>query len=335
MSTYTIALMEPHEEDAVTSLMARCFARPFHPIFFIHPESTIVARCEGRIVAGLNIDIFSVNKRVTMGYLGWLYTDSEHRGHGLANQLLTYALSFLKEKGCTDVAGCVEGDNPSSFLLLERHGFAPLSLTSQIKRFGGGMLRVNKHASRFFDMGYFLWHRCLTEESEARAPKSTNEPLFSLGANLLCTLPLFLGLHLPALLGLPFFRFGLFEALLVLLSLLVRDLAMVAVARFYHLPTVYRGWDTAYLPALLLPLLVGLPFPAAGNRYINAERWSRSDEATHLRQMALAANLALTLLLILAPNPFTAILLVLDTLAFAYPFTGFNASRIQGSKNIK
>ncbi len=95
------------------------------------------------------------------------------------------------------------------------------------------------------------------------------------------------------------------------------------------MPVTYLGWDTAYLAALLSPLLFGVPFPAPGNVYIRGSAWSLREEGALLARMALLSNCALALICLLIPNVYTLLLLLLDTLFCFYPFCGFNASRIR------
>ncbi len=115
MSTYTISVMKKEQESETKELMQRCFDKSLASIFFLYPDTTLVVLYEGRVVAGLNLDVYRVNRKVKMGYLGWLYTDEKHRGKGLAGKLISESLLFLKSLGCTDVAACVEVDYPASF----------------------------------------------------------------------------------------------------------------------------------------------------------------------------------------------------------------------------
>ncbi len=165
MSAYSIALIREDQITEAQSLMSRCFEPKLASIFYLHPESTLVATYQNRVVSGINLDVYQVNRQVKMGYIGWLYTDDEHRGNGLAGRLLDEAIIFLKKQGCTSLAACVEGDNPASFKQLEKRGFSILGLKDQLKLFRLGTAKVYHHASRFFDMGYFLWHKSLTEQT--------------------------------------------------------------------------------------------------------------------------------------------------------------------------
>ncbi len=333
MSTYSISVMKKEQEAETRELMQRCFDKSLASIFFLHPDTTLVVIHEDKVVAGLNLDVYQVNKQVKMGYLGWLYTDKEHRGKGLAGKLLSEALIFLRSLGCTDVAGCVEGDNPASFKQLENKGFSRLSLLGQVRRFRFGLFRVWKHASRFFDMGYFFWHLSLDDTRTQSYPENLKAFLLGVVANTLLFIPVLFGWNLVSLLNFSWMQFshetGSLLFALPLVSLLVRTLPSLVFAHIQKIRLVYRQWDTAYFTALLLPLLVGLPFPVPGNLYIQGSNWSLKTHAKDLARMSLISNTSLALLFILLPNPYTLFLLTLDTFFFFYPFCGFNSSRIK------
>ncbi|MFA6682242.1 MAG: GNAT family N-acetyltransferase, partial [Sphaerochaeta sp.] len=161
MSKYAIALIREEQIAETQSLMSRCFEAKLASIFYLHPKSTLVVTYQNKVVAGINLDVYQVNKCVKMGYIGWLYTDREHRGNALAGRLLDEAISFLRKEGCTSLCACVEGDNPASFKQLANRNFSILGLKDQVKLFKLGTAKVYHHASRFFDMGYFLWHKSL------------------------------------------------------------------------------------------------------------------------------------------------------------------------------
>jgi len=335
MSTYTISAMKKEQESETKALMQRCFDKSLASIFFLHPDTTLVVLYDGRVVAGLNLDVYKVNKQVKMGYLGWLYTDEKHRGKGLAGKLISESLAFLKGLGCTDVAGCVEGDNPASFKQLQREGFSRLPLVAQIRRFRFGLFKVWKHASRFFDMGYFLWHLRLDGEKEMSYPENLPAWFGGVLANTVLFLPVLFGWNLLSVFHVSWMQLTRENTMLWLaipfLSLLARTFPALVYAKVRKKSVVYRQWDTAYFTALLLPLLLGLPFPVPGNLYIQGSNWSLKTHAKDLARMSLISNTSLSLLFLLLPNPYTLFLLSLDTFFFFYPFCGFNSARIKRS----
>ncbi len=222
--------MIEEQQAEVEALMASSFEKSLASIFFLHRPTTLVVTHEGRVVAGVNLDVFQVNARITMGYVGWLYTHRDHRGKGLAGLLLEAAIPFLRDLGCTDTAGCVEGDNPASFRQLERAGFSRMSLGQQVKRFGGGVFNVYRHASRFFDMGYFLWHRSLDGSQQRPHPEGVGALVITLTANVLLTFPILLGWNIPALLGFSFVKNNSVLIAAIIASVVARTASQAAVA---------------------------------------------------------------------------------------------------------
>jgi GNAT superfamily N-acetyltransferase len=337
MQEYSIRPMKEGEKPEILALMKASFEPSLESIFYIHPESTLVAEYEKTLVAGINLDIYTVNRKTKIGYIGWLYTDKDHRKKGLAGRLVEQAVTFLADQGCTDLCACVEGDNPSSFKQLSKRGFSILSLRNQLHLFGFGILKVYSHASRFFDMGYFLWHYPLAPEN--RKPLRENVmPPFAVtlfintilwtaclkGWNVLHLLGLGIGTKMESIplkmLFFPAFFLG------------IRTLAMGLSAKAQKIETEYKGWDTAWITALLTTFLFGFPFPVPGNLYVKGTTWSLRPMQKKLTLMARASNLALAVAcLVLAQSValwYGLSLLTLDTLFFFYPFCGFNAHRL-------
>jgi GNAT superfamily N-acetyltransferase len=322
--------------------MRSAFEPSLESIFYLHPESTLVALYGKKVIAGINLDIYQVNKHIKMGYIGWLYTDENHRGQQLAGKLIDEAKTFLKNEGCTEISACVEGDNPASFKQLTTRGFSILGLAEQLKLFKLGTFKVYHHASRFFDMGYFLYHKRLTGANEK--PASTNLMAFVLTVigNTFLFFACLKGLNILSLFGFSFDQatFSTLERnqrfLLLLapaLFLATRTVSMLISAQIQGKPVVYRAWDTAWITALLLTFLIGIPFPVPGNLYIKGDTWKLEREKDTLALMARSGQLALALTcLFFTQNKalwFGLPLLILDTLFFFYPFCGFNARRIQ------
>lgn len=342
MSEYTIALVRDDQIEETKTLMGRCFDAKYVSIFYLHPESTLVATSNNRVVAGINLDIYQVNREVRMGYIGWLYTDDEHRGNGLAGRLLDEAINFLKDDGCTSLSACVEGDNPASFKQLALEGFTIIGLWQQLKLFKAGTIKVYHHASRFFDMGYFLWHKSLTEQKVPEASKGTKALLAMLLANTLLFFFYLKGWNLLNLVKLHPMSFSFSSLpieqkffLLALPSLFIlgRTGGMLLAAKVKKTDVTYRNWDTAWIPAILLTAIAGIPFPVPGNLYIQDNDWNLKEEKQLLATMAISAQGATVLLFLVLPigTPllFGLILLALDTLFYFYPFCGFNASRVK------
>lgn len=338
MNAYSINLIRDDQVAQAKALMSSCFEAKLASIFYLHPESTLVVTYFDRVVAGINLDVYRVNKQVKMGYIGWLYTDEKHRGKALAGLLLTEAMAFLEKQGCTEVSACVEGDNPASFKQLANRGFSILGLWQQLRRFGFGTPVVYRHASRFFDMGYFLWHKSLIGDTGKEAAVGAKALVLTLVGNTLLFLFSLMGWNLLGLSGFhPFPLSNLQHPVLLLatpsLFLLGRTLAMLIWAKIKKREVVYRSWDTAWIAAILLSLGLGLPFPVPGNLYVKGIGWKLKEETPLLAMMAILGQVAVAALCLVVPKGvpllFGLCLVTLDTLFFFYPFCGFNASRVK------
>ena len=389
MSEYAIALIRDDQIAETQALMNRCFDAKLASIFYLHPESTLVVTYQNQVVAGINLDVYQVNKCVKMGYIGWLYTDKDHRGNALAGKLLDEAISFLKEEGCTSLSACVEGDNPASFKQLANRGFTILALKDQIQLFKLGTAKVYHYASRFFDMGYFLWHKSLTGQSIKKASVGLKALLFTLLGNTLLFFSCMMGWNLLNLAGFHPFESSFFISFSSLslpqktfslaipsLFLLARTGAMFVLTMreqgkeahreqpLQEMPerdlkneilkkelareetrkqekpiqekgkkVLYRGWDTAWILAILLTFTMGFPFPVPGNLYIKGLDWKLGKEQLLLARMGIAGQVAVALICLFAPKGIPLLfgleLLALDGFFFFYPFCGFNASRIK------
>src|SRR5690606_26984807 len=62
MNEYRIALIETDQIEEAKHLMRSVFEPSLESIFYLHPESTLVALYENKVVAGINLDIYQVNK---------------------------------------------------------------------------------------------------------------------------------------------------------------------------------------------------------------------------------------------------------------------------------
>ena len=317
-----IRLIKAEEREECLSLMASCFDKSIQSIFFLYPESTLVAVIDERIVGGINMHIYPVKKgKFKVGYIGWVYVSKEARGQGVAKVLFDEAILFMKEEGCSDIALCIEGDNPSSFRSVSsRSGFGIISLFSQFKRFGTSTFTIWKNASRFFDMGYFLWHY-KEKDSNSLNPSKRKELSALLITILLNTL-----LFLPKLIYFP--SSPLYLLLIPALVLICRSALLLIGGNKIFLP-----WDSSYLSSLIFAF-TPIAFPSPGGVYIRGSNWTLDKES---KALAISSLFAVTMEIVLAfifrnyliALSFIIPLILLDSFFFFYPFCGFLASRIK------
>ena len=324
-----IRKIQENETKEALALMAKCFPPSYSSIFFINPEHTFVAIDDGKIIGGMNIDLYEA--KVKMGYMGWLYVDENYRGSGIGQSLLDAAIAYLDDEADI-ICGCIEGDNPSSFKnLANRPGFSIMPLTKQFKVFGLKTFKVWKKASRFFDMGYFMWHK---EAKKNKCPKSLN-PSFGKQALSFSLTVLFNTLFF-ALSLLLWKSFTISSLAIPIFVLSIRTTIQAIVFRIRKVTPIYLGWDTAWLSSILS---IALPFyfPTPGGVYPKGKDWNLRDMKDTLSLAGLAMTIVEALLLLLGFFnrdfiSFTLLLFISDSLLSFYPFCGFSASRIYRGK---
>lgn len=316
------------EKEEALNLMARSFPKSYSSIFFLFPESTFVAVDNGKIVGGINIDVYQA--KVQVGYLGWLYVDEKYRGLKIGQSLLDYAIEHL-DSSVDIICGCIEGDNPSSFKnLANRPGFSIMPLYKQFKVFGIHIFKVWKRASRFFDMGYFLWHK---EAGKDTAPNSLSPTIGKQTVSFLLTV-LFNTL-LFSLLLLRKGRLTISSIAIPFIVLSLRTTIQAIVFKIRKTKPIYLAWDTAWLSSLI-SVLLPFYFTTPGGVYPEGKDWNMKEMEKTLSIVGYAAVFSELLLLPLClwskdVLTFILLLLVSDSLLCFYPFCGFSASRINRS----
>lgn len=136
MNVHTRRFVED-DTEAVVALWEACgLTRPWNDPradiarkLSVQPELFRVAvLCEsvvGSIMAGYD------------GHRGWLYylaTDPEHRGRGIATQLVREAEEGLRDLGCPKAQLMVRSDNPAVLDFYERLGYEPSKVSTLGKR---------------------------------------------------------------------------------------------------------------------------------------------------------------------------------------------------------
>lgn len=324
-----IRKIREEEKNEAIELMGRCFPKSYSSIFFLYPESTFVAIDNGKIIGGINIEIYKAKVRV--GYLGWLYVDAEYRGMKTGQSLLDKAIEYLDDN-VDVICGCIEGDNPSSFKnLANRPGFSIMSLPQQFKTFGIKTFKVWKNASRFFDMGYFMWHK---KAGVNTAPASLTPCMGKQIASFMLTL-----LFNTLLFSLMLLKRGhltISSIAIPCIVLSIRTLVEAIVFKIRKVTPIYLGWDTAWFSSIL-SFILPFYFPTPGGVYPKGKDWNLKSMKDTLSLAGLAASIAEALLLLLGFFnkdfiSFTLLLFISDSLFAFYPFCGFSASRIYRDK---
>ncbi len=315
------------EIDRAYEIMRGSFPKAYQSIFYLYPESTLVAIENDEIIGGINLDIYDA--AIKVGYIGWLYVDISARGKGVGEKLVDKAIEFLENDAKVDeILLCIEGDNPSSFKNFSKRGFEIMMLNSQLKLFGFSIFKVYKHASRFFDMGYFLWHK---SRGAVKQSRSLNKSALASISALIATI-----FFNTLLYSLTIAKFGFFsyKALFIpSLVLLTRAMTLAIVLLIFKAKAIFLFWDTSWLSSLI-SLLLPFYFPSPGGVYIKGDDWTLRDKSRSLG-IASLATIALETIMLLAFRSSIAYLMfalplfLLDTIFPFYPFCGFLSSRVR------
>lgn len=322
-----IRVIKENEIDSAKAIMKSSFPSSYYSIFYLYPETTLVALIDNKVVGGINLDVYDATIRV--GYVGWLYVDAAARGLGIGEKLAKKAIEFLEHDVRVDeTVLCIEGDNPSSFKNFSPRGFDIMSLGEQIKCFKWNIGKVYKHASRFFDMGYFLWHKKNGVECKRQAiKKSPLKSILSLLFTVLFNTLLF------TLSVAKFKAITPYTLLIPLFLLTLRALTEAIVLLCFKTKSVYLSWDTSWLSSII-SVLLPFYFPSPGGVYVKGDEWKLKDKAKALGVSALITVAAEAIALFAFRGSieylfFALPLFLLDTLFSFYPFCGFLASRIK------
>jgi L-amino acid N-acyltransferase YncA len=263
--------MQMSERKVVCGLMKRSFPL-IQRWFFSLTRHVLVAEQQQTIVGAAVLEVASLPGHRKGGLLYWIFTAPEVRGSGVAQQLLEASLAFFDEQGCDEVLACVEGNNTSSSKLFATRGFSILSPVQQFQRYGFGMLLVWFWIFNVVDIGLFVWAR----PGPAVEKPDTSPWLWwgTLVANVLVG-------------GVALWRYHAFGSLelalllpvllLCIALLVVRHLAMMATARWYHLPVCYRAWESAFPLSMVIAFASGSFFPVPGSLYPAMREWRYRD----------------------------------------------------------
>lgn len=315
-----------HDEiEKAEALMHAAFPKSYSSIFFLYEEHTIVASDGDRIVGGINMDVYDAGIRT--GYIGWLYVDAEYRGMGIAGKLIDKAEEYLYGIGCREIALCIEGDNPSSFSNFSRRGYSIMTFPEQVRVFGISFLKVWKRASRFFDRGYFMWHKGNVRSLEKGFRETLPSFILMLMLNTLLFIPVLLKTG----------NMSVVYTMIPSAALILRSMMLYLALRIQKRDAIFLSWDTSYFVSIISSLLLPMLFPSPGGVYIKGDRWSMAKEKDELGNAALAAVAAeASALIVFMGTPyllFALPLFIADTLLPFYPFCGFQASRLRRRKD--
>ncbi len=316
------------EIEKADAIMRASFPSSYYSIFYLYPDSTLVAVEDGAILGGINLDIYEATVRV--GYIGWLYVAEEARGRGISRMLADKAIEFLEDNVHADeILLCIEGDNPSSFKnFSSREGFSIMSLHEEISVFRWNIFRVYRHSSRFFDMGYFMWHKSMHSVKSSRSLYAGRGKQI---ASFICTV--LINTLLYVLMALKFNRISALMLLTPAIALSSRIATEALSMRLMGTEPLFLPWDSSWISSLL-SLALPFYFPSPGGIYPRGDSWSLGKKERVLGMSAISGVIAEAAMLLVMHGRYEYLafgipLFLLDTVFPMYPFCGFLASRIR------
>jgi GNAT superfamily N-acetyltransferase len=308
--------MQQDEQAAVRNMMVRSFDR-ITSLFFSFGDHVILAEYNNSIVGAIVLEVFSVPGRGTGGLVSWVFTSPEARGLGTARTLVTEAMRWFDDHGCTTVFACIEGHNTSSANMFAGLGFEVMTPSAQLNRYGPGIFRVWKNTSHLFDLGHFLWYRDTARdpnsteaEDSARAPHqdtaqddtSSGLPVQTASGVSAWWVNLAVNLCIGALFVLRTGWFTSFNSVLFLWTGMaiclvtgLRSVAMKTASVVLRFPVRYQPWETFHVLSGLIAVVFGGMLPVPGSFYPVKNTWRYKENLPQLGWMATAGTLAVLL----------------------------------------
>lgn len=251
-------------------------------------EITLVAVEGGQIVGGFAAESVELKGQSKMAVVRWLFVLPSHQGLSIGARLARRGIECVKEQGFDYFVSDIDGDNTSSFRIVESLGARLIRPWEQIRLLGlRGMGSAWWKLSHFMDFGHFIyaWTDDDPTENDSGVARSRGGQEF-LVSSLACA-------SIAAVAG---WRSGLavgWVATAVLLLLVMRQVVTWLASRVQGLSVRHRAWDSGYPFSLLLAIAAGVYFPMPGGIYPSHEKWRAKDEITRRGRSAMAAMVVL------------------------------------------
>lgn len=137
----TTRLMKPSEAQDVLKI-ARCAFSAFEALMVSKPKQAIVAISGEKIVGAVQFKFYTAGGK-KVGYYDYAFIEPEYHNQGIGSILYQATADYLWAQGCTALSALVKDDNPGSWSLFLKHGFARISIPELVRQFGlFGALRL-------------------------------------------------------------------------------------------------------------------------------------------------------------------------------------------------
>lgn len=126
--------MRPGEEKELLQIGRSTF-HSLEGFMMSKPKQAKVALIDGAIAGGMFYKTIQVKDK-KVGYIEYAFITPKYHGRGVGSQLYRAILEEMRELGYDLITAMVKGDNPGSYLLMEKNGLKKCSI-HEIKRYVG------------------------------------------------------------------------------------------------------------------------------------------------------------------------------------------------------
>lgn len=334
------------DHDAIAVLAKRCF--PPNQARYVVPSNMggKVITVNDTVVAAVLLRRIDLPSGERIGFVSWLMSDPDYRGHGFARKLVESSIATFESHGCNDIVTDVEGYNTASANTFYRAGFRRITLWQQYRRWKArDLLWLSIKCGYVVDPGHFLWVKDAIPQKHS---SWRNRGAAFVYNTLLALIALALGggLFLSGRPRVPSIQTAAAFLIGVISLLAVRELGIRISAWRQKTPLEYRSWSGGWGISLAIALGFGQTFPLPGNLYPPGDGWRVRDYQTLFGRGAFMSTLLLAGLIGLggiwggSDHEFVDALarslqfvgkplLVFDTLIAIGPFEGFNGRHLR------
>ncbi len=314
-------------------------AFPLAMATLVEPKDiNVVAIADGNIVAGFAAELVPLANGDTMGVIRWLFTIPEFQGQGIGARLARAGFARLRDSGIDYFVTDIDGDNTSSFRIVESMGAQRVRPWQQLRLLGPRATAVGWwKLGHFFDFGHYIYAWTRDKELPDNTTDSAREWSLSLVAGAL------IGAVAAWRAG---FSVGL-VAVIAVAVIIMRHAITAGVCRIQGLKTTHRAWESGYGVSLVIALTAAVIFPLPGGTYPAGDQWRARDE---VRRRGIAAFCWVIVLLLIVAGAYVALhfdvladwrallqsvafvgtaYLLFDAILATAPFSCFHAKRIR------
>lgn len=278
--------MLPQEKSRVKKVLNRAFPLLMR-LFFYFTKTVLIAVEDDKILGGVVVKKFKIDKKRTGGLICLIFTDPEEVGRGIGQRVAEAGIEKLEAMGATDIFAMVLGDNTSSSKLFSNRGFKILNPLSQFRSYGIRTLLLWFKTLHFFDVGHFMWTKSTTLK-EVSNPNRFISFLWTLGLHFIAGF-----IAVWRWYGRVDLKMTLVFIISIGVLLSIRQGLSLLVPRLKGVDVVYRPWESGLSLNMIISGIFGGSVPSPGSFYPLRENWSYRDTVSFTGLMALIPSIAI------------------------------------------